>query len=165
MNPRNETSPRDDERPETARAGLALIPAILAGLILRRSGMVPTRTPQAAPETPGHERSDVHAGATGLIMLGLALAVALSIAAVFLLDRFVTAGQRAGLPPTTAEQRRPIRPPAPNLQAKPYDDIDRLQARETGALSAYAYRDAARTRARIPLDRAMALTVGRPLDP
>ena len=45
------------------------------------------------------------------------------------------------------------------------DDIGREEAAQGALLDGYAFTDAARSRARIPIDRAMRLTVGRPLDP
>ncbi len=55
-------------------------------------------------------------------------------------------------------------PPPPNLQPNPYADLDRERAANRAALDGYGYLDPGRTRARIPLDRAMQLTVGRSLD-
>ncbi len=55
-------------------------------------------------------------------------------------------------------------PPPPNLQPNPYVDLDRERAQARAALDGYGYLDPARTRARIPLDRAMQVVVGRSLD-
>lgn len=163
MDPR--MSPPDAKR----RSSLALVPAILAGLILRRTGAVPP-APEAPAENPrgqdwDYERSDAAAAKTAWVMLGLAGAVLATIGAVYALDRVVLGRQRAALPPLTAQQRTAIRPPLPNLQSHPYADIDARQADEAGRLSGYAYLDADRTRARIPIDRALALMAGRPFDP
>jgi hypothetical protein len=163
------------------RSSLRLIPAILAGLILRRTGAV-SRLDRAAAkglrngssnhdEASDHdkawdyEHSDVEAAKTAWAMLGLAGAVLVTIAAVLALNLFVLGRQRAALPPLTARQVTAIRPPPPNLQADPYVDIGAKEADEAARLSAYAYLDAARTRARIPIARAMALMAGRPFDP
>ncbi len=67
-------------------------------------------------------------------------------------------------PALTALQTAPITPPGPHLQADPVKDIDQLRAKENSLLHGYAWVDPARTRARIPIDRAMALTVGRGLE-
>ena len=150
-------------------SGLRLVPAILAGLILRRTGVGsrPAGASEAArPEAEwDYERSDVAAGRTAWVMLGLAGTVLVTIAAVLALDHLVLGHQRAALPPLTAQQTRAVRPPPPNLQPDPYADIDAKEADEAARLSGYAYLDAGRTRARIPIDRAMALTAGQPFDP
>ncbi|KQP39287.1 hypothetical protein ASF49_21720 [Methylobacterium sp. Leaf104] len=157
-------SPPDAPR----RASLALVPAILAGLILRRTGAVPP-----APGTPAeasraedwdYERTDAEAGKTAWVMLGLAGAVLATIGAVLALNHVVLGRQRAALPPLTAQQTAAIRPPPPNLQPDPYAEIDARHAEAAGRLSGYAFLDADRTRARIPIDRAMALMAGRPFD-
>jgi hypothetical protein len=44
-------------------------------------------------------------------------------------------------------------------------DIAAERRREADLLNSYAWIDAAHTRARIPIDRAMALMIGQPLDP
>jgi len=151
------------------RSSLALVPAILAGLILRRTGAV-LPSAAASPQDPhgddwDYERSDAEAGKTAWVMLGLAGAVIVTIGAVLALNHLVLGRQRAALPPLTAQQTAAIRPPPPNLQADPYGDIDAKEADEAGRLAGYAYLDADRTRARIPVDRAMALMAGRPFDP
>jgi hypothetical protein len=158
-------SPPDAPR----RSSLALVPAILAGLILRRTGAVPPAPAAPAEDHRGqdwdYERSDAEAGKTAWVMLGLAGAVLATIGAVLTLNYAVLGRQRAALPPLTAQQTTAIRPPPPNLQADPYAEIDARQADEAGRLAGYAYLDADRTRARIPIDRAMTLMAGRPFDP
>jgi hypothetical protein len=155
---------------DTRRSSLGLLPAILAGLILRRTGAVPTRAAEASGSEPpaqdwDYEHSDAAAGKTAWVMLGLAGAVLATIGAVLLLDHVVLGHQRRALPPLTPQQIVAIRPPPPNLQPDPYADIDAKEADEAGRLSGYAYLDASRTRARIPIDRAMALMAGRSFDP
>lgn len=158
-------NPRNDAR----RSSLGLVPAILAGLILRRTGAVPASAeapPAPAPDAEwDHERSDAEAGKIAWVMLGLAGAVLATIAAVLALNVWVLGRQGAARPPLTAQQVAAIRPPPPNLQPDPYADITAREADEAGRLAGYAYLDADRTRARIPIDRAMALMAGRPFDP
>ena len=76
----------------------------------------------------------------------------------------VTAGDRRDQPPLTAEQTTPITPPAPTLQGNPVEELAALHARESGLLTGYAWRNDAHTEARIPIERAMQLIVGHPLD-
>lgn len=114
---------------------------------------------------PGYETEDVDVRNTWAIVGGLALTVALVVAGLAYLQQRFAAAQRDGLPPLTQQQRTPLRPPAPNLQADPYRDIETLLRAEAERLNGYAYTDASRSRARIPIERAMTLTVGKPLDP
>lgn len=149
--------------------GLGLIPAILAGLALRRH--VPARRsepahwPEAPRAGPGHETGDVDVARTARVMAGLAVCALVAVGLMLWLRHHVAADQRDGLPRLTAQQTARLRPPPPNLQADPFRDIARERAAEAERLDAYAYTDAARTRARIPIERAMSLTVGRSLDP
>ena len=148
-----------------------LIPAILAGLTLRGSGVLNGRPPrppantQRDPDDPGHEIRDVNVRNTALVMAGLALATLTVIGTMVWLMGTFAAGQRRALPALTPQQTARLAPPPPNLQANPYADIDRQRAATEAHLAGYGYRDAARTRARIPIGRAMELIVGRPLDP
>ncbi|WP_375454677.1 hypothetical protein [uncultured Methylobacterium sp.] len=149
---------------------LGLVPAILAALVLRRSGVLPA--PNVPPPEdgrpsggPGYETSDVHVGNTARAMAGLMLAALVAVGVMVWMMGTFAASQRRALPSLTPQQTTPLKPPAPNLQARPYADIDRVRAAQGGLLDGYAFTDAARRRARIPVERAMALTVGRTLDP
>ncbi|SDA25506.1 hypothetical protein SAMN02799622_03656 [Methylobacterium sp. UNC378MF] len=147
-----------------------LIPAILAGLTLRSSGLLSGRPPRPAanterdPDDPGHETSDVNVRNTALVMAGLALTALAVIGTMVWMMATFTASQRRALPALTPQQTTRLVPPPPNLQADPYADLDRERAAAEAHLSGYGYRDEARTRARIPIGRAMDLVVGRSLD-
>ncbi|KAB1073941.1 hypothetical protein [Methylobacterium planeticum] len=151
-----------------ARSGLGLIPAILAALALRRSGVLPKRA-EAAEEAhgfePGYEETDVQVGRTALVMGALAGSALLAVALMLWFLTSYSAHERRSQPALTPQQTARVNPPAPNLQPDPFADIDRLRSADAARLDGYAYTDAARRRARIPIDRAMALTVGRALDP
>ncbi|MCJ2068714.1 hypothetical protein MKK75_07845 [Methylobacterium sp. J-030] len=148
-----------------------LIPAILAGLTLRGSGILNGRPPrppantQRDPNDPGHETRDVNVRNTALVMGGLALSALAVIGTMIWLMHTVATSQRRALPALTPQQTARLAPPPPNLQANPYADIDREQAANAARLAGYSYRDEAHTRARIPIGRAMDLTVGRSLEP
>jgi hypothetical protein len=114
---------------------------------------------------PGYEMRDVRVGSTALAMAGLALAAVAAVAAMAWMSGLFAAGQRAALPALTPQQTARLAAPPPNLQPDPQSDIDRGRAEEAARLSGYAYLDEGRTRARIPIARAMRLSVGRPLDP
>jgi len=148
-----------------------LIPAILAGLTLRGSGVLNGRPPrppantQRDPNDPGHETRDVNVRNTALVMGGLALTALAVIGTMIWLMSTFAASQRRALPALTPQQTARLAPPPPNLQANPYADIDRERAATEARLAGYGYRDEAHSRARIPIGRAMDLTVGRSLEP
>ncbi|XYD08674.1 hypothetical protein R1A27_27595 [Methylobacterium sp. NMS12] len=148
-----------------------LIPAILAGLTLRGSSLLNGRPPRPAansqrdPDDPGHEVSDVDVRNTVMVMAGLALTVLAVIGTMVWMMSTFAASQRRALPALTPQQTTRLAPPPPNLQADPFADLDRERAETAARLSGYGYRDEARTRARIPIGRAMDLTVGRSLEP
>lgn len=157
------------------RPGPGLIPAILAGLTLRGSGLLGARPGGAIapgkpanaprdPDDPGYETRDVKVRNTALVMAGLALSVLSVIGTMVWMMSAFSASQRRALPTLTKQQTAPLTPPPPNLQADPYADLDRQRAAAEARLSGYGYSDPARTRARIPVDRAMDLVVGRSLD-
>jgi hypothetical protein len=62
-------------------------------------------------------------------------------------------------PPMLIEARMPYRPPAPRLQAEPFQDLEELRAAEESQLLTYGWIDEAGGVARIPIERAMELTV------
>ena len=148
------------------RAGM--LAAILAALALRGTGLVPHRdAPQGGPtpqEGEGHETSDVNVLNTVFVMAGLALSAAAVVGGMAFFMSTVAARQKATLPALTPQQTKALVPPPPNLQPNPFADLDRDRAANRARLDGYGYVDAARTRARIPIDRAMPLAVGRPLD-
>ena len=69
----------------------------------------------------------------------------------------------AETPRLTPQQTAKVQPPPPNLQGAPYEDLARLEARETAQTTTYA--PLPDGRARIPVERAMRLMAGRSLDP
>lgn len=148
--------------------GRGLIAAALAGLALRRvtsarrGGERDTPAPDAER---GSETQDVRAGNTALAMAGLALSAMAAVATMAWMMSLFAAGQRGALPTLTPQQTARLVPPPPNLQPDPYADLDRERAAQAAGLSGYAYLDEGRTRARIPIERAMRLSVGRTLDP
>ena len=147
------------------------LPALLAGLALRGTGVLNGRPPRPAantqrdPDDPGHETRDVNVRNTALVMAGLALAVLAVVGTMIWLMGTFAASQRRALPALTPQQTTRLAPPPPTLQADPYADIDRARAAAAARLSGYGYRDEAHTRARIPIGRALDLIVGRSLEP
>ncbi len=147
-----------------------LVPALLAALALRATGLVPRRDDgqgtgkSSGGGGPGYETRDVNARNTVLVMAGLAATAAAVIGGMVLLRNGVAAHQRAALPALTPQQTKALLPPPPNLQPEPYADLDRQRAAARAALEGYGYLDPERTRAHIPIDRAMQLSIGRSLD-
>ena len=98
-----------------------------------------------------------------LVLLLFTVAVA-AVGGIVGLRLLVHGAYEGAQPRFTAEQRTPVAPPAPNLQADPLAELARLHAAEDKLLDNYAWADAGHTTARIPLDRAKALILGRTLD-
>lgn len=160
-----------------SRSPAGLVSAILAALALRGANVVPRR-PDGAPGSgpprahsegqgqtgPGHETRDVNVRKTAYVMGGLAVSAVTVIGGMVFLMHLFVAHQEAALPTLTPQQTTQLVPPAPNLQPNPYADLDRQREGAEKALAGYGYADAARSRAHIPIDRAMQLAVGRSLD-
>ncbi len=175
----------DPARPATrapwVAAGAALLGA--ATLLLRRTHHARSRAavgarydeesgrgragspPSPDARTAGHETDDLAGGTLGKLLLLLGSAAALMVCAMIGLRLWITQAQRSAEPSFTAIETATITPPKPNLQAAPLREIGALHERENQLLEGFAYLDDARTRARIPLDRALALTVGQPVAP
>ncbi len=64
----------------------------------------------------------------------------------------------------TAEQRAPIPPPLPHLQANPYRDRDAALMEQTQRLTTYGTAGPAGEGAHIPIGNAMRQVIGHPLD-
>ncbi len=112
----------------------------------------------------GFEPRDANTRSIGTVMVVAVALIAASITGLFVLLGSFHRADRA-TPPLTAQQRAPIAPPGPPLQANPQYDLASLGKRETGLLNTYQWLSPEHTAARIPIDRAMAMVVGRPLDP
>ena len=162
-------------------AGAALLGA--ATLFVRRSHFAQLRTLAGArydeasgrgragvPASPvaqeaGHEMRDMRGGLMGKLFLLLGSVAFCMVFAMIGLRVWVTNVQRASLPPLSREQTAIITPPGPHLQRDPLAEIAGLNRRQQARLNGYGYLDAGHTHARIPIDRAMALTIGQPLAP
>ncbi len=112
----------------------------------------------------GYERVDVKPGTIVTVMLASVSVLAVSIAILFFLIGQVHRNDRQAAPLTT-QQLAVILPPGPRLQDHPLHDIAMELKRETDRLASYAWADPQHRTARIPIGRAEALVIGRPLDP
>lgn len=99
------------------------------------------------------------------LVLGMGATVAAVVAGMILLLALMSREREASLPRFPAEQTAQPAPPAPRPQAAPAADLAHLRAREEALLSHYAWIGDDHGRARIPLARAMELTVGATLGP
>ncbi len=125
-----------------------------------------TPSTPASPESreAGHEIEDV---STRNVHRVMALFATVALAAVFGMMALIgvwRSDDRASRPKLTAMQVAPIQVPGPHLQVDAYTDLNNERGREIGKLSGWAYTDDARTEARIPIEDAMRLVAGRPLD-
>ena len=112
----------------------------------------------------GYESGDDKPGAIVKVMLGSGLVIVCAIAGLFALIGRQHAIDAAGRP-LTPQQRAVIVPPGPHLQDHPIHDIATENKREFDLLEHYAWTGPDHRSGRIPIARAAALVVGRPLDP
>ncbi len=124
----------------------------------------PVAGPSRAMVRVGHEQHDANAGKVGLVMAGLAGSVIAALVILYLLMSLFHGQLRASRPVLTDMQRATLDPPPPLLEAHPSVDLHTERARELAARDGYAWRDPRHTSAHVPIDRAMALAVGRSLD-
>ncbi len=118
----------------------------------------------AGSEKLGYEVKDTRVGILAIVMVVSVAIIAGSIIGLFsLIGHYRSVDARSG--PLTPEQLSVIVPPGPHLQDHPLHDIAEERKRESDLLGQYAWTDPAHGRARIPIDRALALVVGKPLDP
>ena len=118
-----------------------------------------------AARTAGHETRDMRGGLMAKLFLLLGSVAFCMVFAMIGLRYWISQVQRDSLPQLTPIQTTLIVPPKPNLQVDPVAELAALRARSAKLLDTYAYVDDGRSHARIPIDRAMALTVGQPLAP
>lgn len=128
----------------------------------------------------GHEQTDVSAWAILLFIGGLAAAIIVMSAAVWLIFEFLTARQaetdRSRFPLAVADRKRPLEerlPPAPRLEGLNPDSLihsgvygwpslgPAQRERDDAELTRYGWADAKAGIAQIPIDRAIDLLAGK----
>jgi hypothetical protein len=120
--------------------------------------------PQTAAMEQGYEPDDVNVRFVRHILMGIAGTVVLTVGIVFLMVwRFDVAQTQPWHNLTGVETARVV-PPAPHLQIEPFADLARQRAREGRLLDSYGWTSVDHSSARIPIQRAMTLTVGTSLD-
>ncbi len=114
----------------------------------------------------GFETHDASALSVGrwmiyfLILIVAAIGLMFGLLAYFQMQR--QAARPAFSPPPLLGR---VEPPAPHLQVHPFQDLEANTQYATKLLNSYQWLDGSHRAARIPIWRAMELTVGRPLDP
>lgn len=125
----------------------------------------PTTPPSPKARSAGHETDDMRGGLMAKVVAGLFVFAVAAVFGVAGLEGWFEGWIAAGRPTLTTEQTNHPAPPPPRLQVKPVNELATIQAAEARVLDSYAWLDPAHERARIPIARAMALTVGKSLDP
>jgi hypothetical protein len=112
--------------------------------------------------TLGHEARDVSTRIVVIFAVALVAGAVLVFAAIWLL--FLLLGAQANR--VYAEREYPLapvgapaQPPAPSLQTQPRDDLKALRAAEEDRLTTYGWVNPSAGIARIPIERAMQLTL------
>ncbi len=112
----------------------------------------------------GYEVEDTNIRVLAIIMVvSIAIMVAGVVGVFFMYDgfgrHFISQSKT-----DTAQQRQPIVPPLPHLQAEPNREIDATIMEQQRRLTSYGYAEPDRKGAHIPIERAMRQVVGKPLD-
>jgi uncharacterized protein HemX len=132
----------------------------------------PTETAHGNPKTPpsgealavGFEPRDINARGAAMVLATIAVVTAVVIGIVFIMVwRFDIARRQSSLALTPQQTEQSV-PPEPHLQVDPFVDLLRQRDRENRLLNSYGWTNADHSLARIPLARAMALSVGKSLD-
>lgn len=131
--------------------------------ILEDNGRGHASTPPSRPAlTAGHETADMSPRLMARVLVTLA---GIAVAMVFLMIGFqslIIPQREHSQAVLTPQQITHEQPPAPNLQPNPVSDIGQLRAAEDQLLNNYAKVDD--QHGRIPIERAMSLIIGHPLD-
>jgi hypothetical protein len=124
----------------------------------------PTTPPSAQASVSGYETTDINVRGTAFILGAIAATTMLVVGIVFTMVWRFDVARHSAWSHLAAQQTARLVPPAPHLQLHPFDDLARVSAREEALLHSYGWISANHDIARIPIDRAMALTVGKSLD-
>ena len=120
---------------------------------------IPSTPPSRRALSLGFETHDMNPTVMILVLGGLLASAGTGVALMFGLLTIFHNHREA-----SAEQQAHVEPPSPRLQDHPFRDLYARQSYEEGLLNSYLWLDPSHTRARIPIDRAMSLAVGRSLD-
>lgn len=123
-----------------------------------------TTSPSAGALHAGHEVTDINVRGTVMILATMAATTALVVGIVFVMIWRFHVHQRPILARLTPIETEHVVTPPPRLEVNPLAALARQLARQHRLLNHYAWADASHDVARIPIARAMALTVGKSLD-
>lgn len=118
------------------------------------------------PPGAGYEHTDIDPSIGYKFAIWLAVAMLMSVGIVYGTFWFMNTGQQAA---DQAAQKYPLAvgrqvvPPGPRLQTQPFKDIYLLRQGENERLERYGWMDRAAGVTRIPIERAMELTIERGL--
>jgi hypothetical protein len=112
----------------------------------------------------GYEAKDIGAKTTAYILLTIAGITTLAVCVVFFMVWRADLARREAFADLTTQQTTVVTPPLPHLQVDAWADIAANRAREEALLHGYGWTAPDHSTARIPIDRAMAMTVGKSLD-
>jgi hypothetical protein len=122
-----------------------------------------TKHNSGTPASSGaYETRDANPRSLARFGLGLVLTLALAWGASLWIFDYFERVQKLGPPPTPFELGREV-PPAPQLQAKPVQDLEQARQGEQGELHSYGWVDRSRGIVHIPIHRAMELLLQRGL--
>jgi hypothetical protein len=117
------------------------------------------------PPEAKYEHTDIDPGLGYRFGLWLAVSMLVSAGIVYgtyaLVERLTDS--RDAIPSYPLAAGRAQEPPTPRLQTQPFKDVYQLKADELSTLHSYGWIDKANGVARIPIDRAMELTLQRGL--
>jgi hypothetical protein len=118
------------------------------------------------PPGAGYEHTDIDPGIGYRFGIWLAVSMVIGAAIVYgtfaILERRVNSIDEASRRfPLAAGQSQ--EPAAPRLQTQPFKDVYQLKTEQRGALNSYGWVDKANGVVRLPIDRAMELTIQRGL--
>lgn len=122
------------------------------------------RDDAAGHEGVAQEGSDIQVRYIVMALSVFTVLALVMIGFVFGMGAFLDERDEASRPVLTPAQRIELTAPEPRLQPNPVDDLNQLRAREERTLSTFGWVTPDRARARIPLEQAEALMVGRSLD-
>lgn len=149
---------------------------VLSGLIVAVGGLIglagDAQTARGHHKTPpsresrhaGHEVKDINVRRTAYILAGMAVTAAFVVGIVFVMIWRFHVAERQSWASLTPEQTTHLAVPEPRLEVDPVAHLLRHLASQNHLLHSYGWVDQAHGIARIPIQRAMALTVGKSLD-
>jgi hypothetical protein len=144
--------------------------AAVAGAVMHASPLAgsargkPSAEPGPQATEAGYEPRDISVPGAMAALGVMGITTAVVIAVVFAMVWHFDATRHRIWSRLTPEQTARVVPPPPHLQIAPFDDLAKLRAQQDNLLHSYAWTSADHSTARIPIERAMALAVGKSLD-